>query len=179
MSGIEQQIDDFFTWVIRLLVPFYIQLYSWTSETSERIYIQSLKTSSATLSSFNSETLLFLTNCSNFAIKDSSFLKNATVNSLYEWSYSSNRFTKRDQVTEMPKKYRWMSASLYRGEVMIADLTTWLENILVIAQNEEYPPDDILVQAWQYDYMRELGPLEEYSLQIINEDAELLVRNLK
>jgi hypothetical protein len=179
MSNIDTQIDYFFSWIIKMLIPLYINVYSWTLETSERIYIQGLKTSSATLSSFNSQKLLFLTNCSNLAIKDSSFLNDTCLDSFYEWSYLSNRFTKNNQSTGILKKYKWMSASLYRGDVMIADLTTWLENILVISQDNEYPPDDILVQAWQYDYAKELDSLEEYSLQIINEDADLLVKNLK
>ena len=149
-------------------------LYTWACDLWQMFMKQASRSSSALFQSFSDETIYFLKNSNNLAVKQQGLPEPVWVASEYQWTYypSRNLFVEKDHEQSMPKRISWLSADLKCEEYLFADLTLWLEKI---RYQGAQPPNDILVQGWALDHNRAMGPLKDFTLHVLTEDAEELV----
>jgi len=166
--------NDLLKYIPIKVVPAFLSWFSWSFNLSNVVFIQVKKISSAIVETFQEESIYFLKDSNNLGIKSKSVLSQVEVSNEWEWMYLPHKsvFVQKGYATVAPSKGAWFSAELFCKDLMISDLTEWLEVIRFHKNGDEMPPADVLVQAWCVSHERTLGSLDQYTLHIINDLME-------
>jgi len=159
----------------RNLIPVLISYLLWSLNLSKSIFTQSSKVTSAIISSFQVETIYFLKNANNIAIRENAIYSQIELASEWKWKYipSKKAFFEKGFEGNLEAKSPWFSAELFCKELMVSDITEWLETLRIHSEKKDtMPPVDILVQAWAIDHQRDIGSLDQYTLHVLNDLIE-------
>jgi hypothetical protein len=132
------------------------------------------------IDSFSSETLYFFPD--SVAPLVSSFNKKLVINPELErdcWSFSKNKFTYLFEGSTMVRKLPYISASLYKGDVLVADLSEWLMDIEVLSSKDL--PLRFIIFTWAHMTGKTLESYlsSNYVLHVITTDGEEESLNIK
>jgi hypothetical protein len=159
----------------RNLIPVLISYVLWSLSLSKSIFTQSSKITSAIIGSFQVDTIYFLKNANNIAIRENAIYSQIELASEWKWKYIPSRkaFFEKGFEGNLPAKSPWFSAELFCKELMVSDITEWLEGLRIHSEKKDtLPPADILVQAWSIDHQRDIGSLDQYELHVLNDLME-------
>lgn len=176
--SVDDQVDKItktlLNYIPKSIIPFCISWFMWAMNFSQSVYNQARKTTNAITQSFQNDTIYFLKSADNIAISEKSFFNIYELANKYEWQYIPHKkfFIKKTFETSKPRKSPWFSAELFSDELMISDITEWLEELRFHCKKDEMPPIDILIQAWAIDHNRDLGSLNQYKLKVLNDMME-------
>lgn len=164
----DKLVITFYSYIPKSIFPVLISWVSWSLEIKKQLYKQVNKTKLALLDSFKDENIYFL---KNIAIN-----KNVSLLGLrneHEWMYdtSKNLFVKNGSETNT-HKCPWLSAELVCNELVVGDITEWLEGLRFQSKKDEYPSFSCLVQSWAVINGHIITSLKDYKVKVLNELME-------
>jgi hypothetical protein len=148
-------------------------IYIWSVAVIDKIITQSKKTSRLLVNSFSDETLYFFPESIIPLIVTNNSL--TIINPDLEsgcWSFNKSIFRFMEEDSTVTKKIPYLSASLYKDDVFLADLSEWIQNIEVISSREL--PVRFLVFGWAYQnrIVLESYTTSKYFLEVITIDGD-------
>ena len=157
-----------------------ISLYGFSISVISILFRQTKRTTMSILDSFSSETLYFFPD--SLAPSVSSFNKKLIINPVLVkdcWSFSKNKFTYLSDDTNSSRNLPYISAALYKGNVLIDDLSEWLMGIEIMSSKEL--PLRFVIFTWAHINRRVLDSYltSDYTLQVITTDGEDYALNIK
>jgi hypothetical protein len=178
-GSIDETLEDISKKMIKILprslLPVLISCILWSIRFSKSIFSQSSKITTAVINSFQTDTIYFLKNANNIAIRENAVYSQIELASEWKWKYipSKKVFFEKGFEGNLPAKSPWFSAELYCKELMVSDITEWLEGLRIHSEKKDrMPPVDVLVQAWAIDHQRDIGSLNQYMLHVLNDLME-------
>ena len=162
------------------LIQNFIFLYTWSTYILEKIFTQTKKTSRLLINSFSDETLYFFYDSTIPLITGN--ITSTIINPDLElgcWSFHNTTFKCIEENMYPSKKLPYLSASLFKDSIFIADLSDWLQTIDVISSNSI--PTRFLVFAWAYknNIVLESYSSSKYELRVITMDGDDLSLDIK
>ena len=162
------------------LIQNFIFVYAWSTYILEKIFTQTKKTSRLLINSFSDETLYFFTDSTIPLITEN--ITSTIINPDLEtgcWSFHNTTFKSIEENIYPPKKLSYLSASLFKDDIFIADLSEWLQTIQVISSNKI--PTRFLVFVWAYknNIVLESYSSSKYELRVITIDGDDLSLDIK
>jgi hypothetical protein len=90
----------------------------------------------------------------------------------WDWQYTPSLkiFTHRD--SSHVRKCPWFSAELLCEDVVLSDLTEWLDGLKFDCKDDEFPSPICIIQAWAIDHLHTFKQLNLYKLKILNGEME-------
>lgn len=142
--------------------------FFWVLKVKDSILHQTKKTTLALVDSFSEEknSLYFYPGSIIPLITSQKPIINIDDN---VWKFHENTFmqnhSEKKQLVHLP----YISASLYKGADLIADISEWIQSIKATG----IPPASTIILAWAYSTNMVLdSKLSEYSLSVITDDGD-------
>lgn len=159
--------------ILYKIIHNFFLIYIWSVTIIDKIITQTKKTSRLLVNSFSDETLYFFPESiiPLIVANNSSTIINPDLESGC-WSFNKSTFRCMEEDTKISKKIPYLSASLYKDDVFLADLSEWIQNIVVISFKEL--PIRFLVFAWAYQnrIVLESYTTSRYFLEVITTDGD-------
>jgi len=168
LDNINKQIYKYFLTFVPLVIPF----LTWSVSSYNAILKQAKKTSVCLMDSFKEDTIYFLTYSNNIAINSKALVCPNQLSGEWDWRFTNNTFTQKNNEENLPTKCPWFSGELLYNDDTVYDMTEWLDKIRFKCDKDSVPPPICLVQAWAVSNMHELGPLANYKIKILDDSME-------
>ena len=154
--------------------------YLWSTSFVGRVIKQTKKTSRLFLNSFSDETLYFFSDSLVpliVANKNPVIISPDLESACWSFHKSSFKFMTEDSYSS--RKLPYLSASLYKDDIFVGDLSEWIMNIDVISAREL--PIRFLVFAWAYqnNVVLETYSTSKYVLEVITMDGDDIKLDVK
>jgi hypothetical protein len=156
------------TRLIPVFISFYMRLYIFSKQT----FAQINKSKTALIESFKENSYYFLKYSNNIAVRTDFFVYPIENTNQWDWQYTPayKLFTHKD--SNNIRKCTWFSAELSCEDVVIGDLTEWLDGLKFNCKDDEFPSPICIVQAWAIDNLYSLKTLNLYKIKILNDEME-------
>jgi len=158
----------------------FILLYVWSVTLIDKIIKQSKKTSRLLINSFSDETLYFIHDSTVPLIvaNSSSCIINPELESGC-WSFHKSTFRFMEEDTTVSKKIPYLSASLYKDNILILDISDWIQDINVVST--QALPLKFIVFSWAYynNVVLESYTTSKYELHVITIDGDEAILDIK
>ena len=168
LDNITNNIYKYFLSFIPLAIPWVV----FVEKTYSSLIKQTKKSSICLMDSFQEDTIYFLTQSKNIAINSKGLVCPNQLAGEWEWRFMNGIFMQKNSEEKLPIKCPWFSGELLYEDVSIADMTEWLDKIRFKSDKGVLPSPICLVQAWAASNMRDLGPLANYKIKILNDSME-------
>jgi len=157
-----------------------IIFYTFSLNILSMFFTQTKRTALSIVDSFSSETLYFFPESSIPLITSSN--KRSIINPKLEgdcWSFCNNKFRNLQGINTTIKKLPYISASLYKDTLEVADLSEWIMNIEVLSSGQV--PIRFIVLAWAYSTGATLESFLtcKYYLHVITTDGDEHILDVK
>lgn len=156
------------TRLIPVFISFYMRLYQLTKQT----FAQINKSKMALIESFKENSYYFLKYSNNIAVRTDFVVYPIDDTNQWDWQYtpSLKLFSHKD--SNNVRKCPWFSAELSCEDVIVSDLTEWIDSLKFNCKDDEFPSPVCIVQAWAIDNRYVLKSMVLYKVKILNSEME-------
>jgi hypothetical protein len=154
--------------LIPVLISFYMRLYQLTKQT----FAQINKSKIALIESFKEDSYYFLKYSNNIAVRTNFFVYPVEDMNQWDWQYTPSLKIFMHKNSNNIRKCSWFSAELSCEDVIVADLTEWLDDLKFHCNEDEFPSPICIIQAWAIDHVYTFKQLNLYKVKILNGEME-------